>query len=146
MKVLVIRAERGKVVKDEVVEGDLKELVKRKATEALGEWDPENSDFIVLKDEREVELPLPLKPELVDLFRSIGSLSRTKDKAVARFPIYTISFENHMVSEDKYVEYKIYMLAPYIDEDIKTELEAEAQDITTEKETPGGIAEEGEGG
>lgn len=146
MKVLAIRAERGKVVQDEVVEGDLKEIVKRKAAEALSEWDPETSDFIVLRDEREIELPLPLKPELVDLFRSIGSLSRTKDKAIARFPIYTISFENRMVSEDKYVEYKIYMLAPYIDEDIKTELEAEAQDITTEKEAPEGIKEEGEGG
>ncbi len=146
MKVLTIRAERGRVVQDEVVDMDLRELVKRKAAEALSEWDPETSDFIVLKDEREVELPLPLKPELVDLFRSIGSLSRTKDKAIGRFPIYTISFENRMISEDKYVEYKIYMLAPYIDDDIKAELEAEAQDITTEKEAPGGIKEEGEGG
>ncbi|MGC9072237.1 MAG: DUF2286 domain-containing protein [Acidilobus sp.] len=143
MKVLSIRAERGKVVKDEVVDGDLKDLVKKKALEALNEWDPETSDFIVLKDEREMELSLPLKPELVDLFRTIGSLSRTKDKAIARFPIYTISFENRMISEDKYVEYKIYLIAPYIDDDVKTELDAEAQDITTEKETPEGIREEG---
>ena len=50
-----------------------------------------------------------------------------------------------MVSEDKYVEYKIFVIAPYINDDIKTELEAEAQDITTEKETPEGIREEEEG-
>jgi Uncharacterized protein conserved in archaea len=60
LKVLVIRAERGKVVKDEVVEGELKDVVKSKALEALNEWSPETSDFIVLKDERELELPLPL--------------------------------------------------------------------------------------
>jgi Uncharacterized protein conserved in archaea len=146
LKVLVIRAERGKVVRDEVVEGELKDVVKGKALEALNEWSPETSDFIVLKDERELELPLPLKPELVDALRSIGSLSRTKDKAIVRFPIYTISFENKMVSEDKYVEYKVYLLAPYINEDLKTELEAEAQDITTEKEAPEGIREEEEEG
>lgn len=148
MKVLSIRAERGKVVQSEVVDGDLREVVKRKALEAMNEWDPATSDFIVLKDDRELEFPLPLKPEIVDLFRDLGelgSLGRTKDKAVARFPVYTISFENRMVSEDKYVEYKIYLLAPYINEDVRTELEAEAQDITTEKQGPEGIEEEGEG-
>ncbi|MFP3309606.1 MAG: DUF2286 domain-containing protein [Acidilobus sp.] len=144
MKVLTIRAERGKIIKSEVVDGNLKDLVKRKAQEAMNEWDPETSDFIVLKDNRELELPLPLKPELVDLFRSIGNISRTKDKAIGSFPVYTISFENRMLSEDKYVEYKIYLLAPYINDDVKTELEAEAQDITTEKEGPEGIEEEGE--
>lgn len=144
MKVLTIRAERGKIIKSEVVDGDLKDLVKRKAQEAMNEWNPETSDFIVLKDNRELELPLPLKPELVDLFRSIGNISRTKDKAIGSFPVYTISFENRMLSEDKYVEYKIYLLAPYINDDVKTELEAEAQDITTEKEGPEGIKEEGE--
>jgi hypothetical protein len=144
LKVLTIRAERGKIIKSEVVDGDLKDLVKRKAQEAMNEWDPETSDFIVLKDNRELELPLPLKPELVDLFRSIGNISRTKDKAIGSFPVYTISFENRMLGEDKYVEYKIYLLAPYINDDVKTELEAEAQDITTEKEGPEGIEEEGE--
>jgi hypothetical protein len=144
LKVLTIRAERGKIIKSEVVDGDLKDLVKRKAQEAMNEWNPETSDFIVLKDNRELELPLPLKPELVDLFRSIGNISRTKDKAIGSFPVYTISFENRMLSEDKYVEYKIYLLAPYINDDVKTELEAEAQDITTEKEGPEGIKEEGE--
>lgn len=144
MKVLSIRAERGRIVESTVLDGDLADIVKRKAEEALREWDPGTSDFIVLKDNRELELQLPLKPELVDLFRSVGSLSRTKDKAIGTFPVYTISFENRMISEDQYVEYKIYLLAPYINDDVKTELEAEAQDITTEKEAPEGI-KEGEG-
>ena len=141
MKVLSVRAERGKVVESVVVDGDLAEVVKQRAQQALSEWDPRTSDFIVLKDYRELELPLPISPDLVDLLREVGELSRTKDKAIARFPVYTISFENTMVSEDKYVEYKIYLIAPYINEDVKTELEAEAQDITTEKEPPAGIEE-----
>ncbi len=145
MKVLAVRAERGQVVKDEIIEGSLTDVVRRKAAEALNEWNPELSDFIVLRDYRELELPLPLKPELVDLFREIGSLSRTEDKAIGRFPVYTISFENAMKGEDQYVEYKIYLIAPYINDDVRTELEAEAQDITTEKEPPSGIKEEKEG-
>ena len=143
MKVLSVRAERGKVVESVVIDGDLAEVVKQRAQQALSEWDPRTSDFIVLKDYRELELPLPISPDLVDLLREVGELSRTKDKAIARFPVYTISFENTMVGEDKYIEYKIYLIAPYINEDVKTELEAEAQDITTEKEPPAGIEEEG---
>ena len=141
MKVLSVRAERGKVVESVVIDGDLAEVVKQRAQQALSEWDPRTSDFIVLKDYRELELPLPISPDLVDLLREVGELSRTKDKAIARFPVYTISFENTMVGEDKYIEYKIYLIAPYINEDVKTELEAEAQDITTEKEPPAGIEE-----
>ncbi|MDP8003355.1 MAG: DUF2286 domain-containing protein [Caldisphaera sp.] len=142
MKVLIIRAEKGSIISSEIKDGEIAKIVKNKSEDAMKEWNPELSDFIVLKDEREVDFPLPLKPELVDIMRNIGSLSRTSDKAIARFPIYTISFENMMISEDNYVEHKIYLIAPYINDDIKIELEKEATEITTEKTGPEGIEEE----
>ncbi|MGC9133833.1 MAG: DUF2286 domain-containing protein [Caldisphaera sp.] len=143
MKVIIIRSEMGKIISSELVEGELDQIIKKKSEDAMKEWNPEISDFIVLRDVRELELPLPLNPELVDILRNVGTLSRTSEKAIARFPIYTISFENMMIGEDNYVEHKIYLISPYINEDIKTELEKEAVEITTEKVSPEGI-EEGE--
>ena len=140
MKVIIIRSEMGKIISSELVEGELDQIIKKKSEDAMKEWNPEISDFIVLRDVRELELPLPLNPELVDILRNVGTLSRTSEKAIARFPIYTISFENMMIGEDNYVEHKIYLISPYINEDIKTELEKEAVEITTEKVSP----EEGE--
>ncbi|MGC8572458.1 MAG: DUF2286 domain-containing protein [Caldisphaera sp.] len=144
MKVIIIRSEMGKIISSELVEGELDQIIKKKSEDAMKEWNPEISDFIVLRDVRELELPLPLNPELVDILRNVGTLSRTSEKAIARFPIYTISFENMMIGEDNYVEHKIYLISPYINEDIKTELEKEAVEITTEKVSPEGIEEEGE--
>lgn len=144
MKVIIIRSEMGKIISSEVTEGELDQIVKRKSEDAMKEWNPEISDFIVLRDVRELDLPLPLNPELVDILRNVGTLSRTSEKAIVRFPIYTISFENMMIGEDNYVEHKIYLISPYINEDVKTELEKEAVEITTEKLAPEGIEEEEE--
>ncbi|AFZ70860.1 hypothetical protein Calag_1138 [Caldisphaera lagunensis DSM 15908] len=144
MKIIVIRSEVGKIISSELMEGELDQIVKKKSEDAMKEWNPETSDFIVLRDIRELELPLPLDPELVDILRNVGTLSRTSEKAIARIPVYTISFENMMIGEDNYVEHKIYLISPYINDDIKTELEKEAVEITTEKAAPEGIEEEGE--
>ncbi|MFP3144599.1 MAG: DUF2286 domain-containing protein [Caldisphaera sp.] len=146
MKVIIIRSEMGKIVSSELVEGELDQIIKKKSEDAMKEWNPEISDFIVLRDVRELELQLPLNPELVDILRNVGTLSRTSEKAIARFPIYTISFENMMIGEDNYVEHKIYLISPYINDDIKTELEKEAVEITSEKTSPEGIEEEDEEG
>ncbi|MEB2793660.1 MAG: DUF2286 domain-containing protein [Caldisphaeraceae archaeon] len=142
MKLIVIRSEKGNISYSDIVEGELSQTVKRISEEVIKEWDPELSDFIVLKDTREVDLPLPLKPELVDMLRRIGSLGRKSTKAVVKFPIYTISFENMMIDEDKYIENKIYLIAPYINDDIKAELESEAMEITSQKSPPSGIEAE----
>ena len=142
MKVVVIRSERGKITEKSVVEGKIEDIVKDAARKALEEWEPANSDFIAIKDLREVELDLPLNPDLVDFLREYGSLSRVKDKAVARIPIYTISFDNVMISEDRYIENKIYLIAPYINDDLVAELESMAAEYTAERTTAPGIEEE----
>ncbi len=142
MKVVVIRSERGRITEKSVVEGKIEDIVKDAARKALEEWDPANSDFIAIKDLREVELDLPLNPDLVDFLREYGSLHRVKDKAVVRIPTYTISFDNVMVSEDRYIENKIYLIAPYINDDLTVDLESMAAEYTAEKTAAPGIEEE----
>ncbi len=141
VKVLVLRSEKGRITEKEIIEGDLVEVVRSVAKKALEEWDPSSSDFIALKDLKEVELKLPLKPEVVDLLREYGSLARAGDKAVGQIPVFTISFDNMMLGEDKIIENKIYLIAPYLSEDIETELEAMAAEYTAEREEAPGIEE-----
>ncbi|MCE4602086.1 MAG: DUF2286 domain-containing protein [Desulfurococcales archaeon] len=141
VKVLVLRSEKGRITEKEVVEGDLLDVVRSVAKRALEEWDPANSDFIALKDLKEVELELPLRPDVVDLLREYGSLARAGGKAVGQMPVFTISFDNMMVGEDKIIENKIYLIAPHLGEDIETELEAMAAEYTAEREEAPGIEE-----
>ncbi|MEB3806124.1 MAG: DUF2286 domain-containing protein [Desulfurococcales archaeon] len=142
METIVIRAEYGKVVESSVVEGDLYKVAKEEARQALEEWQPETSDFVIARDFREVEIKLPINPDLYDRLRDMGvPLSRSGGKAYATIPIVLISFDSEMISEEEYQEKKIYIIAPYIDEGFKLELEKEAATLTSPREAPEGISE-----
>ncbi len=142
MKVLVIRAEHGRVKESDIIEGDFYEIVKAEAKEVIGEWNPRNSDFVVARDVREIEIPLPIDPSLYDLLREAGiPLYRSKDKASAMLPIVLISFDSEVISEEEYQENKVLLIAPFITDEVKAELEAEAAEITSPKKAPEGIQE-----
>ncbi|MEB3774595.1 MAG: DUF2286 domain-containing protein [Desulfurococcales archaeon] len=141
-RITVIRGEYGKVTESRIVDSELEDVVKEVARSALNEWSPNESDFIVIKDLREIDLKLPLKPEIVDVLRKYGTLSRAGDKAIAVIPVFTISFDNKMISEDKYIENKVYIIAPYINDEVNTLLESLAAEITAEEEAAPGITEE----
>jgi len=145
LEVLVIRAEEGRVVESEVVEGELAGVVKKVAARALEEWNPELSDFIVLREVRVVTLKLPIPGQLVDKLRAFGLRRAGRDEAEFDLVIYTISFDNRVVSEEEgsYLEKKIYLIAPYVNEDLRTELESMAAEIVTPKQPPEGIEELG---
>lgn len=136
-RIIVVRAEHGEVRESRIVDGDFQTVVRDVARRALEEWDPLASDFIVLKDVREIELEAPMG-ELAEL-GNIVELEVSEEGVRARFPVVTISFDNRMVSEDKYEEHKVYILAPYVSEELKTVVEAEAAEITSPVEEPGGI-------
>ena len=146
MKVLVVRAEEGRVTESEVVEGELEEVVRRVAAKALEEWDPRVSDFIVIREVREVTLNLPIPGHLVDKLRPFGLRRKGSNEAAFDLVVYTISFDNRLVSEEEgsYIENKIYLIAPYIDDSLRAELEAQAAEIVTVKRPPEGIEELGD--
>jgi len=143
LKVLVIRAEEGKVTESSVVEGELEAVVKEVARKALEEWDPRVSDFIVIKEVREVTLGLPIPGKLVDILRPFGLRRKGSKEAAFDLVVYTISFDNRLVSEEEgsYIENKIYLIAPYINDDLRAELEAQAAGIVSPKQAPEGIEE-----
>jgi len=142
LKVLVIRSEDGAVTESRIVEGEFFDVVKQVAGEAYQEWTPESSDFIVMRDYIEVEVDLPLDPALFDFLREYGELARSgKDKASIVFPFFTISFDNRMIDQENFIDRKVYVVAPYINDDVKTDLEAEAARTTAPRESPPGIQE-----
>ncbi|MCS7107535.1 MAG: DUF2286 domain-containing protein [Acidilobaceae archaeon] len=138
---LIVRAERGKVVESQVSDGDLNSIVKAYVIKAAEEWDPARSDFIALRDEREVEVDDVDVAALKELERAGGRWTRTRGSFKIVFPLYTISFDNAMLSEKEYVENKIYLIAPYINEGLKEQLELEAAEITSPPDKAGGIRE-----
>jgi hypothetical protein len=140
LKVVYIRAENGRVVETNVVEDEIENVVKGAAKEALEEWDPKVSEFVVLKDEEEVTIKLPIPEDLANELKRFGFKKKNKEEAIIRYPYYTISFDNRKVNED-YVEYKIILIAPYINDDFTAWLETLAAEIVSEKEVPEGIEE-----
>ncbi len=133
-KVLVIRAEDGRIVQSTIEEGKIEDIVKNYARRALSEWEPIYSDFVVLRDKYEVRLKLPISPEQFEKFSKYG-LERTPDGyAVFSITIYTISFDNFWV-EGSYQDRKMYLIAPYVDESIKRELEEAAAGSTIIQQT-----------
>jgi len=148
VKVLVVRAEEGKVVEKNVVEGDLAGVVKEIASSALKEWKPETSDFIVLRDQRDIELPPDaITPESFDAFRMFGLRREEVDgevRVVITVPIYTISFDNISIGDEVFIEKKVYIIAPHITDELDALFEELAADVTSPKTPPEGISEEGE--
>ncbi len=128
-KILVIRAEDGKVVKTVVETGTIEDVVKKYAMNAMREWEPIYSDFIVLRDKYEVRLKLPLKPGQYELIAKYRPERSPDGYAVFNIPIYTISFDNFW-DQGTYKDRKMYLIAPYIDESVKEELEQAAADST----------------
>ncbi len=145
MRILVIRAEEGRIVEKEYVEGDLAEVAKKVAAKALEEWDPETSDFVVLRDQRDVEIPPELvNPKNFDVFREFN-LRREKTEegtqAVITVPLYTISFDNISIGDEAFIEKKIYLIVPSVIEEIDVLFEQLAADITSPQAQPEGIEE-----
>ncbi len=139
-KVLVIRAEMGRITESRIVEGELYEVLKNYVSIALSEWDPGVSDFVVIREDLNVEVESALNQEILESLRTYGSLKESEGVLEARIPVYTISFDNRSLGEEMYVENKIYVISLYINEDIRVLLESEAASITVQGTPPEGIS------
>lgn len=131
-EVLIIRAEEGKVKESKIVKGEINSILKeivRKTTEL---WDPDKSDFVVIRDKYEVSLKLPLTREQYEKY-SKYNLRRTSDGyAVFDIPVYVVSYDNEWQGDD-YYDRRIYLISLYINEDVRRDLESWAIDSTTKK-------------
>lgn len=142
MKVAVVRAEHGRVEESLVFDARLEETVKDIARQAMDEWDPRRSDFIIIKDNLEVTVTGTMLEDVAQELEAEGRLARGDSQVKALIPVYYISFDTEMVDEDNYVDRKVYIIAPLLYDSFKDELEAHAAQLTSPPpKGPSGIRE-----
>jgi hypothetical protein len=128
MKVVILKSENGKITSETFVDDNIGNVVRSVASQALKEWNENTSDFVIMKDMQEVRIPMPLKEETYEKLKNL-LVGREGSNAIAKIPIYIISFENEW-SNDNFVDKKVYIVSYYINDDNKKELEEYAQDLT----------------
>lgn len=131
-KSILIHSERGNIKRVVEIEGPLHEAVKKAAFEALQLWNPETSDFVVMKDSYTKTLKLPLSKEEYD-FYSRFELRRSSKEAEAIIPIYIASFNNEWRETD-YYDNEIFIIAPKLPPEDLEELKRRAMIATSEEQ------------
>ncbi|MEM0504335.1 MAG: DUF2286 domain-containing protein [Sulfolobales archaeon] len=132
-KTLVLSVESGNIVSSKIVEDELEEVVKKIVVEVLPKWSPKTSDLIAMKYEHEITLRLPLSKELYETLSKYGLSRKSSSEVIARLPVYVISYENRWVGEDL-IDEKVYVISPYINDEIKNDVELLAIDLTSPAE------------
>ena len=130
-KVLVVRAEEGRVVEEKVVEGDMASVVKDIVAKALKEWKPPESDFVVVRENYRVTVDLPLSSEEYERYSRYGLRRTSGGQAEFEIPVYLVSFANEWRGED-YRDRKIYLVAVYVDDKLRGEMASWAAESTAE--------------
>ncbi|MFP3163259.1 DUF2286 domain-containing protein [Acidianus sp.] len=131
MKVIILKSENGKITSEKITEGDLAEVVRNTAIEALKEWNELTSDFIIMKDSQEAKLPLPLKPDVYEAVKNFLA-GKEKSAAILKIPIFIISYDN-IWQEENFQDKRVYVVSYYLNDDLKKELIEYAQGVTSEE-------------
>ena len=114
-KVVIVFAKQGTIMMKKVVDGDLKDILKKVAFESLQKWDPLNSNFDIIRYDYKIEKKLPLKPEELDIILKFNPI-RLKGSVVFTLPIYIISYKNYSTDQGT-VDEEVYVVAPYISDE-----------------------------
>lgn len=141
-KILIIRGEHGNIIEEKVDETkDIFSKVKELASKALNLWEPEFSDFIIIKDQYEVSLKLPLTKDQVQRFMKYGIRRSTEGYAKFNIPVYIISYDSIWVEND-YIDRKVYLVSIYVNDDVKEDLKRLVIETTRGEASRLRIAEE----
>ena len=121
-KILIIRGEHGNIVEERIDETeDIFSKVKELASKALNIWEPEFADFIIIKDQYEVSLKLPLTKDQVRRFMKYGIRRSPDGYAKFNIPVYIISYDSIWVESD-YIDRKVYLVSVYVNDEVKEDL------------------------
>ncbi len=129
-RTLILNVEKGNIVDSKISNTEIEEVVKEVVIGVIPRWSPKTSDLIVVKYEHEITLKLPLSKELYESLHRYGLDRRSPSEVTARIPVYVVSYENRWVGEDL-MDDKVYVISPYVNDEIKKEVELLAVDITT---------------
>ena len=134
-KVLIVHARLGEILESRVVEGDIYEIVKEVAREALEKWDPRRSDFVAMRFDKEWTL-LGDEPEsLVRELEELGLVREKDGRRVAVVPFFQVSYDTWtglINGKEQVVARATYYITLYIDEAYRLEVERDAADLTAE--------------
>ncbi|GAB6944718.1 DUF2286 domain-containing protein [Vulcanisaeta sp. JCM 14467] len=113
---VVIYIENESIANKEIVKSSLADTVKNYVKRLLDVWNPEESDFIVLKVPQTVSLNLPLSKELYKKVEKYG-VKRVGNKAEVEIPTYEIIYSNRWMGEDMEAD-RFVVIMPYINDDV----------------------------
>ncbi len=127
MKLVVISYDPEKGSDVAVLDNELNKVVKLKALSVLeNEWDPELGEFNVLRDELELEYPLPLSKEQYEILKNFKM--RKEGKVVkVKLPYYVIVYPKYDYEGSPYV---VHLISPYLEDAVK-DLEDLVKQIST---------------
>ncbi|ALL01100.1 hypothetical protein Pyrde_1052 [Pyrodictium delaneyi] len=132
MKVLVIRADEGKLTSSEIIDGDYNAIAKEVVKRALEEWNPGESDLTAIRTKLELRYKLPIDPDLYDKIMDLNlELVREGNELIVNLPVLTISFDNAWL-DDAYLDRRMYIVSIYLDDAAKQQLEEYAIEATKE--------------
>ncbi len=136
MKVLVVRAEEGRITESDIIEGDFKSILREVVEKAFKEWDEVRSDFLVVRDDQDIELdPDNVSVDELEELSKITEVKRDSSGFRVKLPIYMISFDNR-IEGDGYVDSRIYVVTPLVNDGLKEIIEADAAHYTAPDRTP----------
>jgi len=137
---LVIYVNEGKVVKSERLDGDITKNLKPVVSRLLNEWNPESSDFAIVRDEFVHRFKLPLNPKKYDI-HSKFSLTKEGNEGTITVPVYIVSYES-ILTDDRYVDKKLAIITHYIDDDVEKTAITYAENVAKEEEETEELEEE----
>ncbi|ADN51209.1 DUF2286 domain-containing protein [Vulcanisaeta distributa] len=113
---VVVYIENENIANKEIVKSSLTDTVKNYVKKLLDKWNPEESDFIVLKVPQTVSLDLPLSKELYKKVEKYG-VRRVGNKAEVEIPTYEIIYSNRWMGEDMEAD-RFVVIMPYINDNV----------------------------
>ncbi len=130
MKTLVVKAVQGNIVSKHLEDKPYTQVVKDVVAAAVNEWNPEKSDLTVIRAKLEVEYKHPISPELYDKILELNlNAYRQGDLVVVEVPLFVISYDNEWLG-DTYHDKAIYVVAPYLDDNMINAVASYATDTT----------------
>jgi len=128
---LVIYVNEGKVVKSEHLNGNLTKNLKPIVSQLLNEWNPENSDFAIVRDEFVHRFKLPLNPKKYDVYSKFN-LAKEGNEGTITIPVYIVSYES-VLTDDRYIDKKLAIITHYIDDDVEKTAISYAESVAKEE-------------
>lgn len=135
-RVLVVHAVEGRVVESTSVEGSLYDVLAGVVRDAVGEWDPRRSDFLVMRDRYEFDAgDLRVEGDVEGVERRGGRVLVT---------VFLVSYDNDPVEGESgrivdYRDRRLYLVAPDLGDDFRALVEVEAAGLTSPREPPKGL-------